>query len=247
MSELGKYSSHGRDFYLEEYKSLRREVERLAESNRVLERNVLIAVALAWGWLFERRSHLPSWTWFIPVIFWILGYIRSFGINRSLSTLHLYVGKLETAFSNLDDPGGREHDREDKTPCTPLDGHYKRFLAPSSNAFWGALFAITVVVAFYEIYAGPTVSRWRDSQVSPQVSGYVQQLPREATKPDFYARKDTLKVNGDVIIGNWIPNGSTAACTSQNNAALILSSIDHFDDLGRCSNGSSLVKAVLNS
>ena len=84
--------------------------------------------------------------------------------------------------------------------------------------------------------------------MTPQVKEYISQLPtteERAPKADFYARKDTLKINGNLIIGNWLPNGSTAACTSQNNSALLLSKIDHFDDLGPCPNGSSLVRAVL--
>jgi len=97
------------------------------------------------------------------------------------------------------------------------------------------------------------LSLQQQRSVNPQVKEYIGQLPKAESslttkppvpKPEFFARKDTLKVNGDLIIGNWVPAVSNAGCTSQNNMALLLSKIDHFDDLGPCPNGSSLVRAV---
>lgn len=85
--------------------------------------------------------------------------------------------------------------------------------------------------------------------VSPQVQEYVSKLPKAnetSGKPDFVARKDTLHYSGNFIIGNFIAGDDvSAACNTTNTMAFPLSSIDHFDDLGPCPQGSSVVRAVL--
>lgn len=103
-----------------------------------------------------------------------------------------------------------------------------------------------VGLTFLIIFIGTLLPSAMAPSTNKRVTDFARGLATEsAPKPDFYARKDTLKISGNWITGNFIPNGGTAACTSQNNLAFLLASIDHFDDLGACPNGSTLVRAVL--
>jgi hypothetical protein len=104
----GKFATNAKDFYLKEYESQRKQVEWLLRDYRTLERNVVIAVGVTWGWLFKQNC-VPKWAWFIPCLFASLGALRALGIEKSGYALKEYIKLLEAAFSHWDDPGGWEH------------------------------------------------------------------------------------------------------------------------------------------
>jgi hypothetical protein len=90
------------------------------------------------------------------------------------------------------------------------------------------------------------------ASVTPQVNQYIANLPKGDSKTavlkiDWFARKDSLTVNGLVITGNWTPGNATVACTHQASTSLSLTNIDHFDDLPACPDGGQLVRAVMKN
>ena len=111
MADLeGRFAADAKDFHLMEYESQRKLLELLFQDYRSLERNVVIAVGVTWGWLFkEQQPPVPAWAWFTPCLFAILGALRALGIEKSASASIAYLKRLEDAFSRADDPGGWEH------------------------------------------------------------------------------------------------------------------------------------------
>jgi hypothetical protein len=103
-----------------------------------------------------------------------------------------------------------------------------------------------VGLTFLIIFIGTQLPGAMAPSTNRGVADFARRLATEsASKPDLYARKDTLKINGGWITGDFISNGAIAACTSQNNMAFPLASIDRFDEIGPCPDGSTLVRAVL--
>src|SRR4051812_9471648 len=105
MAEMdGQFADSAKDFYLREYESQHKMLGVLLEDYRSLERNVVIAVGVTWGWLFKQQPHPPVWAWFTPCLFAILGALRALGIAKSANALVEYIKRLEDAFSHADDP-----------------------------------------------------------------------------------------------------------------------------------------------
>jgi hypothetical protein len=112
----------------------------------------------------------------------------------------------------------------------------------------------TVVSAALAL-AGVAACMGPNESLTPQVKGYIQQLPKSSSGApqaavgvtQYFARKDTLQVNGNLIVGNWNLGAADDVCLDhQGTMALILTSIDHFDDLTPCPDGkSNLVRAVM--
>jgi hypothetical protein len=112
----------------------------------------------------------------------------------------------------------------------------------------------TTVVCTALVMAGLAACMGRSASLTPQVSEYIQPLPKSESPLDgtprgvlqYFARKDTLKVNGNIIVANWNFGSPDDVCANHpGTMALILSNIDHFDDLTPCPGGSVLVRAVL--
>ena len=140
----GKYADHSRDFYLKEYECLRREIEWLLGDARVLERNVVFAVGISWGWFLMHPNILVNsrWAWFIPCLFAALGSLRAAGILKQFGVFHAYITKLENAFSKEDDPGGWEHFSSDEI-----------WSSRATILFWSVIVLSTVTVAIYQCLA----------------------------------------------------------------------------------------------
>jgi hypothetical protein len=98
------------EFHLKEYECLRRGVDSLQKDTRSLERNVVIAVGITWGYLYDK--HTDWWTYLFPVIFGGLGWVRSRGFHKALDKFHTYLKEIETAFGPTDKPQGWEHFRD---------------------------------------------------------------------------------------------------------------------------------------
>jgi hypothetical protein len=89
--------------------------------------------------------------------------------------------------------------------------------------------------------------------MQPQAKDSAGQPPAQtqdtkpAAKPNYYARKDTLKVNGNVIMGNWFVGTTSGVCEYPNGGtpSLLLSDIASISDLVPCPKGSSIVMAVM--
>jgi len=97
-----------------------------------------LAVGGTWAWLV---THSPAkWTWFIPVLFVVLGILRCVGVYQHFGQLHEYLKQIESAFSANDDPGGWEHFLQWQSQS----------LSKSSIAFWSVLLFAAIGVALYE-------------------------------------------------------------------------------------------------
>jgi hypothetical protein len=99
------------EFHLKEYESLRKGVDALQKDARALERNVVIAVGITWGYLYDK--HTDWWTYLFPVIFGVLGCIRAHGFHKALNRFHAYLKEIEIAFDPEGNPRGWEHFRSD--------------------------------------------------------------------------------------------------------------------------------------
>jgi hypothetical protein len=88
--------------------------------------------------------------------------------------------------------------------------------------------------------------------LTDNVKEYMKRVPKADQKQAalvaaglmYYARKSTLTYSGNVVFGNWILGNSTGACISTGTASLLLSNIDHFDDLGKCPDGDTITRAT---
>jgi hypothetical protein len=140
-SELlrGIFGNRTQDFHLHEYESLRRELEIVIQEHRALERNVLVAIGITWGWLYSISKPTPAWTFFIPFLFAILGSIRAYGMNKAYDKFHGYLCEIEEAFSQDGAPTGWEHCIE----------RTKRGTQESLGQllFWGILLVSTLTIA----------------------------------------------------------------------------------------------------
>ena len=152
----GKHADSAKEFHLKEYEYLRREIEWLMTYYRSLERNVVVAVGVTWGWLFSNRQQLPRWTWFIPCLFSFLGTLRSITLVRDHDHLHEYLYRVEKAFSSANDPGGWEHFREAAVwKSRSVSVFWRAFnwgkrMTKSPSLFWILLTLSTVAVGVYE-------------------------------------------------------------------------------------------------
>jgi hypothetical protein len=133
----GIFASKSPEFHLSEYACLRKEVELMLEDYHALERNVVIAVGITWGWLYDKCA-LP-WMFCIPCLFAILGAIRAKGISGAFGKLRGYLIEIEIAFWSTDGPEGWEHFHKDTG------------FSKGAVPFWSILILATLVVAVLRI------------------------------------------------------------------------------------------------
>jgi hypothetical protein len=129
IGHLGRKSA---DFYLKEHESLRKEVELVLKDYRALERNIIILIAGAWGWLL--KEHMPPWTYWAVFLFAILGAVRAYGVHTTFVVFHDYLTEIERAFFEEGCPQGWEH----------FTNHRKTGFSKGSFAFW----TIVIVATF---------------------------------------------------------------------------------------------------
>jgi hypothetical protein len=109
---------------------------------RDLERNVVVAVAVTWGFLLK-DGNVPKYpweAWLIPCIFAFLGVVRALGIMKEFKSLHIYIQKIENAFNDLTEPEGWEH-----------YSYKEKGIGRSATAFWFILNATTAIVCIYKL------------------------------------------------------------------------------------------------
>jgi hypothetical protein len=139
----GNLAGSNLGFYLAEYGRLRQEVVWLLKDYRALERNVVIAVAVSWAWLFEGHPSRPKGAWFLPALFAALGALRASGIFKQFGVFHEYLKSIGAAFSRSGDPGGWQHFSWKRTG----------WVSSSAIIFWIALICSALVVGGYEFFA----------------------------------------------------------------------------------------------
>jgi hypothetical protein len=126
------------DFLFKEFETIEEQVGWALREYAALERNVVIAIGVTWGWLFLHKRGVPPGAWFVPVLFGVLGILRALGHRSTFKGYDEYVMKIEEAFKTIGYPQGWEH-----------DSWVRRWASPSAYAFWGVLFVATVFVAVW--------------------------------------------------------------------------------------------------
>ena|ERR1700728_1135190 len=132
----GTFTAKSEDFHLQEYACLRKEIELVLKDYRALERNIVIAVGVSWGWLYDKKT--PSWMFCIPILFAVLGSVRAMGVVETFRTLHRYLLEIEDAFKKPDGPEGWEHFHKNKTG-----------FSRGAVAFWVIIILATLGVAVF--------------------------------------------------------------------------------------------------
>lgn len=141
----GVYGEHGAEFHLQEFGALRAEVLALLETLRSLERNVVVAIGVSWAWLIDKGQNTPKWSWFVPVLFAVLGSWRVHGILRFFGEFREYFEQLEDSYKgDLDGPVGWQHFTANKAKVS--DGTF---------AFWATLVLVTLAAAVWEAFFAP--------------------------------------------------------------------------------------------
>lgn len=135
------------DFYIKEFDTLRKEVEWTLNDSRMVERNVIIVIGAFWAFLIKESGNIgkfahPALAWWIPVLFSVLGALRSAALGFKFLCLGKYIRKLENYFlrETAKRPEGWENFQ------VTVGG----FVRVSACAFWLILIAVTVVIAVFE-------------------------------------------------------------------------------------------------
>jgi hypothetical protein len=136
---IGTFGHKSEDFHLKEYEFLRRELEIILQEDRALERNVVVAVGVTWGWLYSQ--HTPPWTYCIPFLFAVLGAWRAYGINETYGTFGTYLEKIEEAFTKEGSPKGWQHFLDEDDEGTSY--------SKGALTFWVILIISTIVVGAF--------------------------------------------------------------------------------------------------
>jgi hypothetical protein len=131
----GTFGVRSEDFHLSEYACLRREIELMLKEYRALERNIVFAIGITWGWLYSNRA--PAWMFWIPSLFAALGSIRAYGVMKAFGQLGGYLFEIEEAFSRPGSPMGWQHFHGKTTGS-----------AKGAFFFWLILVLATLGVAF---------------------------------------------------------------------------------------------------
>jgi hypothetical protein len=148
----GPFSKNSSEFHLQEYIALRAEVLALLETLRSLERNVVVAVGITWGFLIERGKLAPQWSWFIPVFFGILGAWRVRGILHEFGKFRDYIAELEEAYYSEKGPiGWQGFSRLEQSAFSERkqSAFSKLKRSDGTVAFWTTLLITTIAVGIY--------------------------------------------------------------------------------------------------
>lgn len=99
--------SDEQSFRLEEYKTLRKEVELYLTESRSQERYTLIAVGVVWAWLIINRLH-NGFLWSVPIVLTLATSIRMGAILLHFDHLGEHLKTLECRFGA---PGWEHKDK----------------------------------------------------------------------------------------------------------------------------------------
>jgi hypothetical protein len=94
-------------FRLEEYKSLRKEVELYLTESRSQERYTLVAVGAIWAWLILNRID-DLLLWWVPIILTLAVSIRMAAILKHFANINEYLKTVEDEFKVI----GWEHKKK---------------------------------------------------------------------------------------------------------------------------------------
>jgi len=99
-TETGKGPVYPRDYFIKEYDALRKEILWMLQDSRAVERYVVIAVGVLWAYLIKstdqlNHANLARLAWFLPVVFSILGGLRSLALSEKFKQIGEYIKLIE--------------------------------------------------------------------------------------------------------------------------------------------------------
>lgn len=105
MHQLNEGNMDSFCFVKEEYLALRKEIDATIVQGRDLERNCVVALAIAFAWVATQTltSDLAKVAWLVPTIIPIYGNLRDRAINQHLMTLGSYILTVESAILKIDE------------------------------------------------------------------------------------------------------------------------------------------------
>jgi hypothetical protein len=142
------------NFFIEEYKSLRAQLDYQISHSRDLERNVLVGCGAIYAWLAKETSPslLSVPAWLFPVLIVAAGRIRAIRLMKRIDKLGAYIRSMESA-ALADSSGLRGWETE-------LQGaratHRSPGLGKSHRSFWGLLLGFTVAALLYGVVVQST-------------------------------------------------------------------------------------------
>jgi hypothetical protein len=144
----GVFVNSSAEFFLKEYEFTRREIEIVEENQRILERNAVVAVAVAWGWLWSTKD-APSWAYAVPFILSGLCWVRTQGVQKNFTLFRSYLQTIEDSFWVPGAPIGWNHRLDELDPET--GEQTKTTFTKGAKAFWILLNAATLSVALLRL------------------------------------------------------------------------------------------------
>ena len=130
---------HEIQFHLEEYRSLKLEVEYRVKSTERIEYLIIVATAAVYVWFTEQA--IPPLMWWLPVILPMLGLVRQYGLLLRIMQVTEYIRLVEEKFC-IEQLKGWENNLRDlrRSPRGYIIGLSGYFL-------WLLLFVFTVIIA----------------------------------------------------------------------------------------------------
>lgn len=127
-------------FHLEEYRSLKAEVEYRVKATERIELVVVGGIAGLYAWLSKEGIAAPE-IWWLPVVLVIIGALRQIALLNRIMEVTSYVREIEKNFCQ-NEIGGWEHFL--KNIRQSPKGH---LVSVSGYLLWIFLLFITVVIA----------------------------------------------------------------------------------------------------
>jgi hypothetical protein len=128
-------------FHLEEYRSLKNEVEYRVKATEQIELLVVVGIAGLYTWLSKESGTASGGIWWLPVVLVTLGAFRQIALLNRIMEITSYIREIENRLC-LEDPGGWEHFLRNirRSPR----GH---LISMSGYFLWILLLAMTVAIA----------------------------------------------------------------------------------------------------
>lgn len=86
------------DFWIEEYKALRSEIDYYIGELRSQERYAVIAAGFVWSWLITNNRH-EVFLWSAPVLLMIAIVVRSYGMSEHIKVISKHIKLIEETFN----------------------------------------------------------------------------------------------------------------------------------------------------
>lgn len=134
------------DFHLQQYASVRKEIEEFIRETRILERYAIIGTTAVWVWLLTHNfttttiKNTPKIVWWIPSLLVFLCAIRSLVLLKGILKASRYIRHMEKVFFYSEEIPGWE---------TFVVKEKQVFIKWSAIFYWLLMLSITVAVPFF--------------------------------------------------------------------------------------------------